>query len=285
MKLKTNFSMIQSRWATYAVLGAAAFGSFPAAPAHAASLLLAPTRLLFEGGARAQELTIMNQSDTVQTYRLRLEDRDVKADGEYVVIADPTSPLAASSMLRLSVRQVTIPPRESVTVRVLLRKPAGLASGEVRSHLIVSELPAVSPPIASSTVGEGLSVTITTIFGISIPVMVRNGETSARLAVPTLRRVSVPDQPTLENLQVRLETTGNRSMFVDLKVFPARQRRGPTIVEARGVSIYNPANARDLTITLNPEQAARLRNGSNVMTYQEVSKDGSAIGPISEVAF
>jgi P pilus assembly chaperone PapD len=291
MKLKTKFPIKPkvpiklSRWLSPVMVLTATMALTPICPLLAGSLLLAPTRLMFEGGTRAQELTIMNRSDTIQTYRLRLEDRRIKENGEYEVISDPADPLAGSPMLRLSARQVTIPPQESATVRVLLRKPAGIGSGEVRSHLIVSELPTVAPPAVGSAGGEALSVTITTIFGISIPVMVRSGETSARLSIPSVKLVNVPDQPNLDNIQMRLETTGNRSMFVDLKVVPARQRRSLPVAEARGVSIYNPVNARDFVLSLNPEQTARMRSGAYVVTFQEVNKDGLAIGQSGEVAF
>jgi hypothetical protein len=277
-----SFNQVTMAWMACA---ATTIASLVATPTNAGSLLLAPTRLLFEGGARAQELTIMNQSDDVQTYRMRLEDRLVKADGEFDVITDPTGTIAASQMLRLSSRQVTVGPRESATVRVLLRKPPALSNGEYRSHLIVTELPSVSSPETITNAGDGITVGITTIFGISIPVMVRSGETSARLSVPTIKRVGVPDQPNLDNLQISLQSTGNRSMFVNVKVLPARQRRGTPIVEARGVAVYNPTNARNLTLSLNQEQTARARAGALVMIYQEVDKDGVLIGPASELAF
>ncbi len=272
-------------WSRRSLLSLTVLVSTVTTPVFANGFLLAPTRVFFEGSARAQEVTIMNQTDRTQTYRMRFEDRRLKEDGEYEVIIDPADVSGAAAMLRLSVRQVTVPARSSATVRVLLRKPAALTSGEVRSHLIFTELPVVKPAEAASDAGGGISIAITTVFGISIPILVRTGDLSARVTRVVAKRVALPDLPQLENIDVRLESSGNKSIFVDLRLVNTRQRRGEPIAAARGVSIYAPVNARTITIGLNAEQTAKLRASSVVLQYQEVNKDGLPIGSVSEVAF
>jgi P pilus assembly chaperone PapD len=253
--------------------------------AVAGGFLLAPTRMFFEGSARSQELTIMNQSDKVQTYRLRLEDRRLKDSGEYDVITDPSEPATASSMLRLSVRQIIIPPRSSGTVRVLLRKPVGLPSGENRSHLVVQELPVVNPPAPVEGGSSEITVAVTTIFGISIPVIVRTGETSARITKVVATRVPIPDHPELENVVVNVEATGNRSLFADIRLVSTRQRRAEPIAVAKSFGVYAPLGTRSVTLSLDAQQTARLRAGNVVLQYQEVGKDGAPVGNSSEVSF
>jgi hypothetical protein len=78
---------------------------------------------------------------------------------------------------------------------------------------------------------------------------------------------------------------GNRSMFVDLRIVGARQRRGEPIFLNKGVAIYTPTNSRLLTLSLNAEQTARVRAGGVIMQYQEVNKDGAFIGAPVEIAF
>jgi fimbrial chaperone protein len=279
-----SLASILSSWARPMICLALASSTI-ATNAFAGGFLLAPTRLIFEGGVRAQELTIMNQSDTAQTYRMRLEDRRLRSSGEFDVITDASDPTIASPMLRLSARQIVIPARTSATLRVLLRKPAGLAAGEYRSHLVVTELPTVAPPAIDPDPNAPISVSITTVLGISIPVLVRSGETSARLSVPTVKRVGVPQQPDLDAINVRLETVGNRSMFVDLRVISTRQRRGEPIFLSKAAPIYTPVNARDITLSLTAEQTAKVRGGNVVLQYQEVTKDGQPVGPVNEVPF
>jgi hypothetical protein len=262
-----------------------ALASSVSAPVQANGFLLAPTRLFFEGSARAQELTIMNKSDETRTYRLRLEDRILKADGEYEVTTDPAQPGVAAAMLRLSVRQIVIPARESVTIRVILRKPTSLANGEFRSHLVVTEQPMVEAPPAQDAQGEGIAIKIIPVFSISIPVMIRNGPTNAQLRVSNIVRQRVESDPNIENILVNLDITGNRSMFVDLRLVSPRQRRGTPMYQANGVPIYWPINSRQMQLSLNAEQTAKLRTGTYVLQYQEVDKDGKAIGPASEMAF
>jgi P pilus assembly chaperone PapD len=262
-----------------------AFGTMASPKAYASGFLLAPTRLVFEGGGRAQELTIMNQTDAAQTYRVRLEDRRLKENGEYDVITEPTEPFVASPMLRLSARQITLPARSSATLRVLLRKPANLTAGEYRSHLIVTELPIVEPPSTETDPNAPIAIRITTVLGISIPVLVRSGETSARAVTPTVKRVPVPDQPLLDTVDVRLESVGNRTIFLDLRLISTRQRRGEPIFQSKGTAIYAPVNVRSLSMSLSAEQTAKIRAGNVVLQYQEVSKDGAPIGPNAEVPF
>jgi P pilus assembly chaperone PapD len=259
--------------------------SLAATHANAQAFTLAPTRLIFENNSRAQELTIVNGTDQPQTYRVRLEDRLLKDDGEFEVITDPAAPYVASPLLRLSARQFVIGPRESATVRVLLRRPAGLASGEYRSHLVVTELPTMNAPVTTADAGDGVAVRITTVFGISIPILVRSGETSARLTVSDVKRVTPPESPDLETIDVKLSIQGNRSMFVDLRLVSARQRRSAPILVNKGVAIYAPLNARVMTMSLNAEQTAKLRAGGVVLQYQEVNKDGAPIGAPGEIAF
>jgi P pilus assembly chaperone PapD len=272
-------------WLPKAFIGATLLASAMAGQAQAQAFTLAPTRLIFEGAARSQELTIVNGTDRVQTYRIRMEDRRVTETGEFEVITDPTSPFIASAMLRLSARQFTVQPQESATVRVLLRKPTGLAAGEYRSHLIVTELPSVGEPTVDQTVGDGIAIRITPIFAISIPVIVRSGEISARLTISEVVRAAVPESPNLDTIRMRMTTLGNRSMFVDVRIVGARQRRGEPIFLNKGVAVYTPTNSRLLTLSLNAEQTARVRAGGVVLQYQEVNKDGGFIGPPVEIAF
>lgn len=285
--MKMNNPTIGALWPSIlvkAALSAAIIAPMVSTPSYANGFLLAPTRLFFEGSARSQELTIMNQSDKQQTYRLRLEDRRLKDNGEYEVITDPADPSAAAAMLRLSVRQVIVPARTSATVRVLLRKPAGQTAGEVRSHLVVTELPVTNAPVAASENSE-ISVAITTVFGISIPILVRTGETSARVSSVSAKRVAITDHPELENLDVQVNTEGNRSIFVDLRLISTRNRRAEPIATAKSFAIYAPLRSRTLSWSLNAEQVAKVRAGNVVIQYQEVNRDGTPVGTASEIAF
>lgn len=286
MKTLKHFEFCQPQiWMQAPLIGLAALVAAVSSPAQAGGFLLAPTRIFFESSSRSQELTIMNQSDRTQTYRFRLEDRRLKENGEYDVITDPADPIAASQMLRLSARQLVVPARTSGTIRVLLRKPSGLAAGEVRSHLIVTELPIVGAPVIASEASPDITVSITTIYGISIPILVRTGELSARITSVTPTRVVSAENPQLENVVVKVDATGNRSVFVDLRIVSTRNRRSPPISIAKSFAIYAPLGPRLVTLSLNAEETVKARAGNVVLQYQEVQRDGTPIGTVSEIAF
>ena len=96
-----------------------------------ADLSLFPTRLVLEKNQRAAQVELMNSGTEPETYRIRLVNRRMGENGEFIAIEAPgPGEQFADSLLRYSPRQVTIAPGTSQTVRLLLRKPADLAAGE-----------------------------------------------------------------------------------------------------------------------------------------------------------
>ena len=251
--------------------------------AQAQEFLIAPTRAVFDGGATTQEITVMNRGSETRTYRVQLENRRLEPDGRYIVATDVTpGDKFASGFVRLSTHQLTLGPLESGTIRLVLRKPGGTPKGEYRSHLIVRESPTLDDAEPGLDVGGGLSIRMTPVLGISIPVIVHQGDLSARVEVTNATRAADARTPDLENVTVTLEANGDRSEFVDLRLLGQSGRHSQSYFEMRGVSVYWPNNRRTVTLSLTAQQTARLREGTTRLQWQTVDPNGQPIGPASE---
>ena len=171
--------------------------SAPAPPAEAApaggagigDLLVAPTRLVFEGRTRAAELTLLNIGRQTATYRISFTHLRMTETGDLKEIETAEAgDRFADDLIRYSPRQVTLDPNVAQTIRLQVRKPEGLADGEYR-HLLFAVPPESSQPETSVEASEkktGYSIRLTPIYGVSIPVIVRSGATKVKASLADL---------------------------------------------------------------------------------------------------
>lgn len=154
--------------------------------AHAlGELLVSPTRLIFEKHTRTASVSIVNAGNETKTYRIQFVERRMTPEGgfEEVKQAKPGEQFS-SKMIRFSPRQVVLQPGQAQAIRLMLRKPAKLADGEYRSHLLFRAIPkANTSSLAKLSDSKSISIKLTPIIGISIPVIVRHGQVSAAIQV------------------------------------------------------------------------------------------------------
>lgn len=147
-----------------------------------ANLLINPTRVQLEPSDRTADVTLINTSQTTNTYRLEWSEKRAKSEGGYddLTEAMAASFPTASSMLRFSPRQVTLKPGERQTIKLMLRRPQGLQNGEYRSHLMFKALP---PPKPENESANNPSTAINIVLSFAIPVVVRHGELQVQMNV------------------------------------------------------------------------------------------------------
>ena len=160
-----------------------------------ANLIVTPTRVIFEGRTHSQELTLIHQGDREATYRISFLHYRMKQDGSLEEIKEPKANeqiTFADEFIRYSPRQITLKPGEKQTVRLMVRKPKDLAPGEYRSHVLFKE---IAPPDLGVNVEKGskgaddksISFTLIPLFAVSIPVVVRHGNISAKVEIQEAR--------------------------------------------------------------------------------------------------
>jgi hypothetical protein len=255
------------RIAARAALFAPLFLLAPGAEAGVGDLLVAPTRVVLNGG-RGTEIVLSNIGDQVATYRISVELRRMTTDG---MLHDVDAPNAeeqlAQSMIVYAPRRVTLAPREPQTIRISARAPQGLADGEYRVHLLFRAVPPPTPVEAPKDV-KGVSFALTPIYGVTIPVIARFGNLEAKAGIANVHLVREDGKPAVS---IDLTRAGDRSTFGEVRVMKAGIK-DPIAVQ-RGVAIYTEVNHRSLTIPLD-ERYASATSGHVTVQYVEPSDNG-----------
>ncbi len=239
------------------VLLSALAGPADAADPGPGDLLVAPTRVVFEGRERNAEITLVNLGATTATYRISLVEMRMDGLGGTTEIAEgggTPDERFASPMIRFSPRQVRLEPQIAQTVRLSVRTPEGLESGEYRSHLLFRAVPeGVEPLLGESAAAApaGLDVRLRAVYGVAIPVIVRQGETSASVAIEDLRLLPPPSPGEPPLLGFKLVRTGNRSVYGNLvALYRPRSGKPRPLGEAHGLAVYTPNAERSAFLQL-----------------------------------
>ena len=245
----------------------------PSAASAQGDLLIAPTRLILDG-RRGGEVILANQGTEEATYRISLELRRMDENGNLVPVEASEASVgekAALEMIRYAPRRVTLPPAQPQSVRISARPGADLPDGEYRVHMSFAALPKVEP--LAQPVGEvtGVSIALTPIYGVVMPIIVRKGkvEVTGGLANPRIVKTEHG-----EAFAIDMVRSGTSSLYGDLMVFP-RGASEPAFV-ARGIGIYPEIDQRRSTFAITPQQSAALKGPVRV-EYREASENGGGL--------
>lgn len=245
----------------------------PALPLAAGpgDLLVAPTRVVFEGRKRSTEVNLSNIGQVRATYRVSLVRMEMDENGAFKELPFDPGTENLKSLFRFSPREVTLEPQESQTVRIQVRKPAELAAGEYRLHMVFRAVPPTQEAAPQeSAASKGISIKLTPIYGIAIPLIIRHGETAAK--------VSITD-PALDGaantLRFRLERSGNQSVYGDLQASLLPTHGAPVkLAEAGGLAVYTPNASRRVTLPL----VRSVPSGSRIrITFALPPQDGGTL--------
>lgn len=244
-----------------------------------ADLVVYPTRIVFDGNTRAAQLDLVNNGRESASYRIHLVNKRMTETGNFVDVTAPAPGEGfAEGMIRYSPRQVTLAPGASQTIRLSVRKPADLPEGEYRSHLHFERVPdaGTSGGSTAATAGE-LGVQLRLLVGVTIPVIVRHGNTTASVRLTDLR-FTPPAGGGPAALSFVLNRTGNRSVYGDLgATFIPQGGAELQVGKASGVAVYTPNPLRRGTLELRPPAGIPLSRGTLRLTYRERPEEGGKL--------
>lgn len=244
-------------------------------------LLVAPTRVVLEGSRRTAEITLVNMGSTTATYRIAFVNLRMNEQGGTKEITSADAAVDerfAESLIRYSPRQVTLQPKIAQTVRIQLRLPAELPAGEYRSHLQFRAVPDAPVPPEAGEAATDFSIQLVAIFGVSIPVIVRHGESSVAATLSGLELHPPATAAALPTLHFRIDRAGNRSVYGDLAVTFERAGSPPTVLGlANGVAVYTPNTTRTASLDLRVPPGLRLEHGRLHLAFTEQGKNGKVI--------
>lgn len=249
----------------------------PAAAQGFGDLVVSPTRVELEGRTRSATVTLTNRGSEAALFRISLIAMEMDEKGNLKAVDQPPAGMmTAENLVRYAPRQVDIPPGGTQTVRLVVRKPADLAPGEYRSHMFFRAVP---PEDAGRSIAEkdgqgGISVKLTPIFGITIPVIVRHGDLDLKVAMSDL--AVVPDKDR-KKLTFKLSREGTQSAYGDIKVeyLPAGGGAPVVVGEVTRLAVFTPNKDRGVEVPLTVPPGVTLGKGTLKVLYRQVNGDAT----------
>lgn len=247
-----------------------------------ADIMLYPTRVVIEGAKRSAQVEIINRGQETETYRIAIVNRRMTEVGE-IIPADTALPgeQFARDILRYTPRQITLQPGTSQTVRISVRKPAGLVPGEYRSHLQFDRVANTGGlndlRAAKEQAPNAVSIALKTYIGASIPVIVRHGETKAIVTLDSLR-LEAGLNGRAPQLSFSFRRQGNRSIYGDvLATYVAAGKKPVEVGRSTGIAVYVPNAERKARLPLKMPAGVVLRGGEIRLQYNEQPDAGGAL--------
>ena len=221
----------------------------------AQALRLTVKRIVFEGPKRAEFITVINNSDKEETYRLGWRHFRMTENSslEFVPddqLTDDIKPVV--DMIRFAPRRFTVPPRSSQQVRIVLRTPANLPDGEYRSHLWVHPEADVEELRAEAIerdrqrgVKQGVSLSMLT--GVTMPIIVRKGAFEATASVANL---NAAHNGGFIDVSYSLLREGQNSVYGEVEYICNPDSTPYTLKLTRGVAIYPEVTQRNFNFRI-----------------------------------
>lgn len=242
----------------------------------AAQLMVTPTRVVFDGSERNAKVTVINTGNSTGTYRISLVNKRMTVDGDFEDIKEPgNDELTADKMVRYSPRQVVLEPGKSQVVRLSLRKPGGIKDGEYRSHILFKAIPQdAGTDINTAVESNKISIKLTAIVSISIPVIVRHGKTSGEAELSSVKLLPAENQNDTPKLEIEIKRSGNQSIYGDLLTEFVGEGGASTVLgQVSGLAVYTPNDKRIFKMPLKVPANLDLREGVIKVYYR--SSDGT----------
>jgi hypothetical protein len=237
------------------------------------NLLVTPRRVVFDGTKRSVDLNLANIGKDTATYAISLVQIRMKEDGGFDIITAPEpGQNFADQNIRFFPRSVVLPPGEAQVVKVQLLRTTQLAPGEYRSHFYFRSVPKTDPLGEEKVITDSnsISVRLTPVFGITIPAIIRVGESTTKVTLSDLMlEIAADGNPVLKLVFNR---TGNFSVYGDLAVDHVSPQGIVTRVgAANGVAVYTPNTVRRFQINLNKVAGLDLRSGKLKVVFSAPS--------------
>jgi hypothetical protein len=258
-----------------------------ALPASAqGDLMITPRRIVFEGAARTADINLANTGNDSATYSISLVQIRMLENGGFETITEPDpGQMFADRFVRFFPRTVTLGPNEAQVVKVQLYRTSELQTGEYRSHFYFRAVPekrALGEPEAQADTST-FSVRLTPIFGITIPVIIRSGETTAGVTLSGLDMTMVNGN--VPRLSFVFNRAGNMSVYGDLTVdHISGQGKTTRVGVANGVAVYTPNLTRKFQFDLSSQPDVDLTRGKLRVTYSASSDVKPAVLAQAELA-
>ena len=232
------------------------------------NMLLTPKRVVFERNKTSESINLANSGTDTTRYVISLIHLRMKEDGTIEEISQADAgQLSAEPYVRYFPRTVKLAPNEAQVIRMQLNNSVKMIPGEYRSHLYVRALNKPTPLGTKEAIqSETIGVKLVPVFGISIPVIVRVGESKAGVSItgPSLK-ITATDHSILSLI---LNRSGDMSLYGDITVKHI-DPNGKTIQVCivKGLAVYTPNLTRTIDLELDNNSLVNYRKGKLVVQF------------------
>jgi hypothetical protein len=262
-----------------------------------ANLNITPKRITLDRGKRSASVYIFNQGTVPATFDISIVDRvmlpsgDIKAASELAETPDGKLLIeklkSAQQLLVVTPRRATLAPGKGQTVRLRITQPLPANDGsEFRSHLTVTTIPPRDTGITAEQVSKlganELSFQIRTVFGLSIPIILRSGAIDVRGGIENVRVEYVespadgatPAQRT-PVLNFDVLRSGANSLFGNIEIRSANGQDKAPLGSIRGIGVYPEIDHRNVRVPL--QRAPKAGEQLTITFTDDDTKPGSVI--------
>ena len=226
------------------------------------NLLISPHRVVFEGQKRVMEINLANTGQDSAKYSVSFLQYRMKEDGAFEEITTPEPGLNFSDKnVRVFPRTVMLGPNESQVIKLQLSNSDQLQPGEYRSHLYFRAI-ANQKALGEEDMkkdSSSISIKLVAVFGITVPVIIRVGESTTTLKLTDLKIDKGADGT---KLLLTINRSGNMSAYGDITItYKAPNGTETQIGLVNGVAVYTPLALRKMKIDLENKSNLDLSKG------------------------
>lgn len=253
--------------------------AFPLSVFAQGDLFLSPTRVVFEGSDRTQEVLVVNTGQDSAIFTVSFMEYHIDESGNYHPIREPEAAgFYASRFVRFFPRKFALAPNASQTLRLQYLPKPDMPGGEYRSHLFF-RMDASDQQRASTPEGSGdqpLSIRLNPVYGVTIPVLVREGNLSSETEITDIRLNF--DHSPAPLLEFAIRRYGDKSTSGDLTVdVVTADQRVINLLTQKGISLYTSSGMRKFALPLDLASGHDLRQGTLLIRYGAREQAGEAI--------
>ncbi|MEO5943179.1 MAG: hypothetical protein ABIP30_01005 [Ferruginibacter sp.] len=256
----------------YLFFGAILLTLFYSTATAQGDLLITPKRIVFDGSKRSEEINLANIGTDTATYTISFVQYKMNENGKFEPISDQdTTQKYSSKNLRYFPRTVTLAPNEAQSVKLQLINKNALLPGEYRSHLFFRAMKQPKPLGEEEVqkVDSVISIQLTPVFGISIPIIIRLGETSLKMNFSNASFVMNGNDALMK---ITLNRSGNISSYGDIRVdHISTDNKVTNVGFVKGIAVYLPNAKRNFSMLLNKVPGVDLHSGKLRVTYSDQS--------------
>jgi len=268
--LKHQLAFIQSKNSLILLAGLIVVSlSFSANLMAQGNLMVFPRRVVFEGSKRSQTLNLANTGMDTARYNISFVQYRMKESGAFEEITQPDSgENFADKYIRFFPRSVILAPNDAQAVKIQLVKANEMSPGEYRSHIYFRAVPPEKPLGEKEALKDttSISIKLVPIFGITVPVIIRVGESTAKVSISDVSFEMVND--TLPTLTMAFNRTGNMSVYGDIGIdYISPKGKVMQVSFIQGMAVYTPTPVRRLKIDLNKTLDIDYKKGKLHVVY------------------